>query len=110
MGSSSTGAGLATMTSELGTIPEHEHSMSYRNEHSLLPSSSPRSNIQADVHTQVATRRPFSSLTNRAQDIERQIYWSRETYRNADSMFPNYALNYPTPVHQGSISPSRQYP
>ena len=31
------------------------------------------------------------------------------TYRNADSMFPNYALNYPTPVH-GNLSPSRQYP
>ena len=25
-------------------------------------------------------------------------------------MFPNYALNYPAPVHGGTISPSRQYP
>ena len=33
----------------------------------------------------------------------------RISYRNADAIFPNYALNYPTPVH-GNISPSRQYP
>ena len=46
-------------------------------------------------------------------------YWTRPTYRNADTMFPNYALNYPEPgggpglaqIHgHGSISPSRQYP
>jgi len=43
-------------------------------------------------------------------------YWSRATYRSADAdLFPNYALNYPAPLHYtgghtGSISPSRQYP
>ena len=41
-------------------------------------------------------------------------YWSRATYRSADAdLFPNYALNYPAPLHYtgghtGSISPSRQ--
>ena len=96
------------MTSELGTIPEDEN---YGNQQSqpILPAYSPVSTVQADIHENGAKRQPFNSITNRAKDIERQIYWSRETYRNADSMFPNYALNYPTPVH-GSISPSRQYP
>ncbi len=48
-------------------------------------------------------------------------YFQRPTYLNADSMFPNYALNYPAPIHHhhlgqpqqppgGTISPSRQYP
>ena len=41
-------------------------------------------------------------------------YWARATYRSADGdLFPNYALNYPAPLHYtgghtGSISPSRQ--
>lgn len=33
------------------------------------------------------------------------------SYQNADIIFPNYALNYPAPIHTGgNISPSRQYP
>ena len=109
MGSSSTGAGVTTMTSELGTIPEDENYMSFGNQpmHQTINTMSPGNQVQADVNDK--RRPPFASLTNRAKDIERQIYWSRETYRNADSLFPNYALNYPTPVH-GSISPSKQYP
>ena len=46
---------------------------------------------------------------------DHDLYWQRSTYRNADAMFPNYALNYPAPIHlntmyQGNISPSIQYP
>ena len=59
--------------------------------------------FNADVHT-----RPV--FNNRKDDL----YWQRTTYRNADAMFPNYALNYPAPIHhlqyQGNISPSIQYP
>merc|ERR1719511_658676 len=95
--------------SELGTIPEDESYRSFANQqsHPILNVNSPGQLGPADENDK--RRPPFTSLTNRAKDIERQIYWSRETYRNADSLFPNYALNYPTPVH-GSISPSKQYP
>ena len=111
MGSSSTGAGISTMMTELGTIPEDGNFTSFENQiaQPMLPSSYPGEQMQADVNSSAVRRPPFTALTNRAKDIERQIYWSRETYRNADALFPNYALNYPTPVH-GSISPSRQYP
>ena len=97
------------MMSELGTIPEDENYMSFANQqsHPILNVNSPGQLGPTDENDK--RRPPFTSLTNRAKDIERQIYWSRETYRNADSLFPNYALNYPTPVH-GSISPSKQYP
>ena len=43
------------------------------------------------------------------KEIERDLYWRRATYRDADSLFPNYALNYPAPIH-GNLSPSVQYP
>ena len=111
MGSSSTGAGVSTMMTELGTIPEDGNFTSFDNQmpQPMLASNYPGESMHADVNSSVVRRPPFAALTNRAKDIERQIYWSRETYRNADALFPNYALNYPTPVH-GSISPSRQYP
>jgi hypothetical protein len=44
-----------------------------------------------------------------SRDAERDLYWRRTTYRDADSLFPNYALNYPAPIH-GNLSPSLQYP
>ena len=59
---------------------------------------------------------PFHLLNRRDRaEIERQLYWGKTTYRAADALFPNYALNYPAPIHhhpqyQGSISPSIQYP
>jgi len=39
------------------------------------------------------------------------FYWNHSTYRDADTLFPNYALslNYPAPIH-GNLSPSVQYP
>ena len=110
MGSLSTGPGMSTMTSELGTIHEDENSMYHPHQQlQQLTPHSPTSIVQADVHKSQAAPSSLVPFPSRPKDIEKQIYWSRETYRNADSMFPNYALNYPTPVH-GSISPSRQYP
>ena len=59
---------------------------------------------------------PYHLLSRRdREELERQLYWGKTTYRAADSLFPNYALNYPAPIHhhpqyQGSISPSIQYP
>lgn len=59
---------------------------------------------------------PFHLLSRRERaELERQLYWGKSTYRAADALFPNYALNYPAPIHhhpqyQGSISPSIQYP
>jgi hypothetical protein len=44
-----------------------------------------------------------------SKDLERELYWRRTTYRDADTLFPNYALNYPAPIH-GNLSPSLQYP
>lgn len=43
------------------------------------------------------------------KEIEKELYWRKATYRDADSLFPNYALNYPAPIH-GNLSPSMQYP
>ena len=43
------------------------------------------------------------------KDVEKELDWRRTTYRDADSLFPNYALNYPAPIH-GNLSPSLQYP
>jgi len=89
----------ATLSSELGTIPENEY-------------ASQTSMVHADVHAPLpllpGTATPTSSSAAK-EDKGSGLYWQRHTYRNADAMFPNYALNYPTPVH-GSISPSRQYP
>ena len=94
MGSSSTGAGISTMMTELGTIPEDGNFTSFENQiaQPMLPSSYPGEQMQADVNSSAVRRPHFTALTNRAKDIERQIYWSRETYRNADALFPNYAL------------------
>ena len=120
---------LGTEVTQLGTI--HEQSVSYaemsfpgppvgHHQQGLLqpplqpqfvggagpPGYPPNPNfatVRADVHT-----RPV--FNNRKDDL----YWQRSTYRNADVMFPNYALNYPAPIHhlqyQGNISPSIQYP
>ena len=59
------------------------------------------------------TRAPDLGLpilqTHHPKDVERDLYWRRTTYRDADSLFPNYALNYPAPIH-GNLSPSLQYP
>jgi hypothetical protein len=46
-----------------------------------------------------------------SQDPSRGFYWNQTTYRDADTLFPNYALslNYPAPIH-GNLSPSVQYP
>lgn len=113
---------LGTETTQLGTI--HEQSVSYAemnfptipmtpqqmNQHLhhqqqqfVGPPNPNFATVRADVHT-----RPV--FNNRKDDL----YWQRSTYRNADAMFPNYALNYPAPIHhlqyQGNISPSIQYP
>ena len=93
----------STLTSELttlGTIPE----ASFTHEQD-------RSTVQADVHVQALPTR----LTRRQkEELQKQLYWERGTYQAADALFPNYALNYPAPIHQhfnqGSISPSIQYP
>lgn len=94
----------------LGTIPEQSYG------ELEFPS---QSIVKADVHRQtapppLAIPRPPLNRKER-EELERQLYWERTTYRNADSLFPNYALNYPAPIHhhplyQGSISPSIQYP
>ena len=47
--------------------------------------------------------------THNPKEIEKELYWRKATYRDADSLFPNYALNYPAPIH-GNLSPSMQYP
>ncbi len=63
---------------------------------------------QADVHL----RLPIGARSSRLSQQE-DPYFQRPTYLNADVMFPNYALNYPAPIHSrggGTISPSRQYP
>ena len=91
----------STLTSELttlGTIPEQSYS---EMDGSQI--------VQADVH-------PIQDLSRRQrEELQKQLYWQRSTYRAAESLFPNYALNYPAPIHQhpayqGSISPSIQYP
>ena len=69
------------------------------------PGSTNLSVVQADIHVS-SGRGGGGGGRRKADDPD---YWTRATYRNADAMFPNYALNYPTPIH-GSISPSRQYP
>ena len=94
----------STLTSELttlGTIPE----ASFTSEHDKSAT------VQADVHVQALPTR----LTRRQkEELQKQLYWERGTYQAAEALFPNYALNYPAPIHQhfnqGSISPSIQYP
>lgn len=109
----------------LGTIPEQSYGE--------LEYPPPRSIVKADVHRQQDFARSAPRLLHHHQhqllgairppplnrrereELERQLYWERTTYRNADALFPNYALNYPAPIHQhpgyqGSISPSIQYP
>lgn len=110
----------------LGTIPEQSYGE--------LEYPPPRSIVKADVHRQQDFARSAPRLLHHQQphqllgairppplnrrereELERQLYWERTTYRNADALFPNYALNYPAPIHhhpgyQGSISPSIQYP
>ncbi|XP_059095272.1 protein turtle-like isoform X4 [Tigriopus californicus] len=92
-------------STDLHTIPEHLPS---EEEAPPAYSATPEQNlsvVQADIHHPGLPNQP------RAYALPSQHpYWAAgHTYLNADVMFPNYALNYPAPVH-GSISPSRQYP
>ena len=106
-------------TPNLGTIQEQSYS------DVNFPTGRTSSIVQADVHSQNQVGQPQQphhqlpqqhQMTRRDRErLEQQLYWERHTYLNADSMFPNYALNYPAPIHhhpqyQGSISPSIQYP
>jgi hypothetical protein len=96
----------------LGTIPEQSYS-----EMEFPQAAAPQSvAVQADVHSSYVRHPGTTPLSRREREhLERELYWERTTYRNADNLFPNYALNYPAPIHhhpqyQGSISPSIQYP
>ena len=118
----------------LGTIPEQSYG---ELEFPTTAEQHKQSIVKADVHQELATRNaailpphPPVALprqhpmphhqqilfnSREREELERQMYWERTTYRNADTIFPNYALNYPAPIHhntmyQGSISPSIQYP
>eukprot|EP00095_Tigriopus_kingsejongensis_P006307 snap_masked-scaffold61_size441589-processed-gene-2.1 protein:Tk06307 transcript:snap_masked-scaffold61_size441589-processed-gene-2.1-mRNA-1 annotation:"protein turtle isoform x8" len=95
-------------SSELHTIPEH-----LPTEDEPLPAYSARNGnlsvVQADIHHPGLPSHQRVPIGIRTQTRVNPPYWSGHTYLNADVMFPNYALNYPAPIH-GSISPSRQYP
>ena len=115
--SSSTRSRTALMRStDLHTIHEH-----LPEGEEGPPAYSPHLNVvQADIHhghpsfqsgSQIARPQRQKGGKSQAEDP----YFQRTTYRNADAMFPNYALNYPAPIHLvhpngGTISPSRQYP
>ncbi len=86
-------------SSELQTIPEH---------HQEEPPPAYSQQQQQQLQQQQQQYRRGKS-THQQEDP----YFQRPTYLNADAMFPNYALNYPAPIHHshgGTISPSRQYP
>ena len=128
----------ATETTPLGTIPEQSYG------ELPFPGQQLQQQVRADVHS-ASRPPPGGHHAQGQQPVHGQLahglmqphqyqqhgqgfqipifnnkrdhdlYWQRSTYRNADAMFPNYALNYPAPIHlntmyQGNISPSIQYP
>ena len=108
--------GTSTRSTDLQTIPED---LPEGEEAPPAYSSQQRSVVSADVHHGLDQQHPQAQQRRKAKKRPAQEddpYFQRTTYLNADAMFPNYALNYPAPIHLyqrqggGTISPSRQYP
>ncbi len=113
--------GLQQRSSELQTIPEQTPA-----DGEPPPAYSPaHRQVRADVHPQLLQQQQQLQMQQQLQQQQHRRgkmpqqedpYFQRPTYLNADAMFPNYALNYPAPIHlqghhhTGTISPSRQYP
>ena len=97
----------------LRTIHEQEEPRVSVVQAEVYPTATPQSRPHRQPALGIRSRVPEIGLPifagPRPAEAERDLYWRRTTYRDADTLFPNYALNYPAPIH-GNLSPSLQYP